>query len=814
MASTGNDRWEGLVPGQTTGARIQFYITATDGAGAGAFFPARGPDSRAMYQVNDGLASTSQLHTFRIIVTPADRDWMYTNINAMSDDRIPCTIIYRESEVFYDAGVRLKGSERARTQQARIGWNVEFNPGQLFRGAHRTVSVDRSEGVGTGQIEVLFNHMMYAAGGVSGKYHDLVKVISPRPEHNGFAELQLARYGQMFLESQFEDGEKGSLFEYELIYYPTTANASGYKIPEPDGVVGTSFRNLGNDKEAYRWTFLLKNNRANDDFSALISYCKHFDLSGANFHAAVERYVDVDLWLRGMAFAVLSGAGDNFGANDQHNGMFYARPDGRLIFLPHDMDFAFDASRSIFSNTDLTTITSDQARRRQYLGHLHDIITTTYNNSYMSRWTAHYGSLLPGQNFASHLSYMTSRSNNVLNQIRSSVPMVDFTLTTNGGAPLTVSNSPVTLNGDGWVNVRTIRLAGGPPLDVRWTDSNSWQVQVPVAPGVNNVMLEAVDFGGNVVGTRTIQITNTEPVDPASAANIVVSEFSYHPADPTTAEVAAGFADADEFEFIELKNIGPRTVDLTGAQFTGGIAFAFPAATTIAPGGHVVVPRRKTAFSARYPSVPAAALVGEFFASVSNNLANGGEELLLVAANGADIKRFRYDDEPPWPDAADGAGFSLVLIDPDANPDHNVAGNWRTSVATGGNPAGTDVTGFTAWMGLHGETDPASDSDHDGWPAVFEYVLGGDPQSPGSDMSVGIEFDEFGPTLTFQRRTGTDDVALTVESSLDLITWAAIPTDRVLTIRDPGSDTELITVRVPPSASQSHAQFLRLRVAQ
>ena len=105
--------------------------------------------------------------------------------------------------------------------------------------------------------------------------------------------------------------------------------ATGSRSPNRTASRAPSVRNLGDDKENYRWNFLIKNNRDRDDYAAFIDYCKHFDLSGAAFHAGVENYVDVDNWLRGMAFAVLSGAGDNYAANSAHNGQFYVRPDGR-----------------------------------------------------------------------------------------------------------------------------------------------------------------------------------------------------------------------------------------------------------------------------------------------------------------------------------------------------------------------------------------------------------------------------------------------------------------------------------------------------
>ena len=383
------------IPGQTAGAVVQFYVAATDGFGVSAFFPAGGANSRAMYEVEDDRASGTGLHNFRLIMKPEDDTWMHTNINVMSNDRIGSSVIYNEREIFYDTGVRLKSSQRGRLNSRRVGFNVRFNAHQLFRGVHRTVAVDRSQGQSPGQRELLFNIMMTSAGGVSGKYNDLIRIIAPRDAHTGTAELQLARYSGILLDSQFEDGDEGTVFEYELIYYPRNADGNGYKIPQPDGVQGTGIRNLGDDKENYRWNFLIKNNREHDDYAAFIAYCKHFDLSGAAFHADVENFVDVDNWLRGMAFGVLSGSGDNYAANSAHNGQFYVRPDGRVIFLPHDMDFSFSTTRSITSNSELATIVNDPPRLRQYLGHLHDIITTTYNNTYMSGWSKHFATLDP-----------------------------------------------------------------------------------------------------------------------------------------------------------------------------------------------------------------------------------------------------------------------------------------------------------------------------------------------------------------------------------------------------------------------------------
>ncbi len=47
----------------------------------------------------------------------------------------------------------------------------------------------------------------------------------------------------------------------------------------------------------------------------------------------------------------------------------------------------------------------------------------------------------------------------------------------------------------------------------------------------------------------------------------------YHPADPTPAEIAAGFDDDDFFEYIEIRNVGSQAIDLSDSAFTKGIDF-------------------------------------------------------------------------------------------------------------------------------------------------------------------------------------------------------------------------------------------------
>ncbi len=162
-----------------------------------------------------------------------------------------------------------------------------------------------------------------------------------------------------------------------------------------------------------------------------------------------------------------------------------------------------------------------------------------------------------------------------------------------------------------------------------------------------------------------------------------VSEIMYHPAplagDPTP---------SDEFEYIELKNISTTSsLNLNGVRFTNGISFAFTgsAVTSLAPGARVLVVKNLAAFTSRYGSgLPVA---GQF----SGALDNGGERIRLIDLTGEEILDFDYEDD--WYPITDGLGFSLVVVDENAEPDAwDSKLNWRASGQLNGSPGNNEST--------------------------------------------------------------------------------------------------------------------------
>lgn len=87
----------------------------------------------------------------------------------------------------------------------------------------------------------------------------------------------------------------------------------------------------------------------------------------------------------------------------------------------------------------------------------------------------------------------------------------------------------------------------------------------------------------------------------ATPASLIVSELEYHPADPSPAEqLPDGSLSDGDFEFMELKNISASTLDLSGAAFTDGIEYSFPAGSLLAPGATLVLVSNAAAFPRRH----------------------------------------------------------------------------------------------------------------------------------------------------------------------------------------------------------------------
>lgn len=236
--------------------------------------------------------------------------------------------------------------------------------------------------------------------------------------------------------------------------------------------------------------------------------------------------------------------------------------------------------------------------------------------------------------------------------------------------------------------------------------------------------------------------------DPSKLATIQtdlrISEIMYHPTSATPEETALGYSTAD-FEYIELYNAGAEALDLRGLRFTKGIDFDFDGAsiTSLEAGAVLLVVRHREAFEHRHGS--ALPIAGEYRGNNESRLNDSGDRLKLSFGGGTPIFDFEFDDEPPWPTAADGEGLSLQLAnlrEPGSLADPAA---WTTGTTAGGDPG--RVSDPVA------PTDP--DSDGDGQSDASEVLAGTDPQDPQSVLAiVAVTRDSAGVLLEWSSVAG------------------------------------------------------------
>ncbi len=175
---------------------------------------------------------------------------------------------------------------------------------------------------------------------------------------------------------------------------------------------------------------------------------------------------------------------------------------------------------------------------------------------------------------------------------------------------------------------------------------------------------------------------------PNQRAEVVINEIHYDPDIKT-----------DAVEFVELYNPGAVSIDLSGSQFTNGVAYTFPASTILNPGAYLTISENPTAFAAKFPGKTA---LGPW----TGSLGNDGDHIVLSNTSGGTLDEVEYQQGFPWPLVGVAPGHSIELVNPDL--DNNIGGNWRSAGVV---VAGSDVTLFPStgsWSFRKGTTEASS----------------------------------------------------------------------------------------------------------
>ena len=283
-------------------------------------------------------------------------------------------------------------------------------------------------------------------------------------------------------------------------------------------------------------------------------------------------------------------------------------------------------------------------------------------------------------------------------------------------------------------------------------------------------------------GYTLVQSISYSGTPTASQEALRISELHFRPAAATAAELAVlpGLVSGD-FEFMELVNDGPNTLELGKAYFEEGVEFTFPAPFALNPGERCLVVASQAAFQIRYGE--SHRIAGEF----QGSLDNGGEKLRLLDTFGEPVLEFSYDDD--WYPVPVGQSRSLVVRQPmPAYGDFGKPGSWQLSSQPNGSPGAGDGVAAVVFEGWRYDyfsaaelptalapdlpAAPEADPDHDGWRNFEEYAFGSVPTSAASRVQVVGGSQQVGAdsflTLSFTRPAQAIDLRYAVECSGDL----------------------------------------------
>jgi hypothetical protein len=196
-----------------------------------------------------------------------------------------------------------------------------------------------------------------------------------------------------------------------------------------------------------------------------------------------------------------------------------------------------------------------------------------------------------------------------------------------------VTNDVALVSGTAPIAVKTVWF-NGTEWPINWTSVTAWTATVPLRFGTNVFRVVGVDPNGQPVlgASNSVSAVYSGPL-PSPAGQVVINEIMYAPA----------VANA---QYVELYNNSANTTfDLTGWQFHG-LAYTFPAGSSIAPNSFLLLAANREDFAGAYGAT------NVVFDTFDGTLQPAGETLSLVvpgtnSAGDVTVTKVRYASAAP-----------------------------------------------------------------------------------------------------------------------------------------------------------------------
>jgi len=461
--------WAGTIPPQAPGI-VEFYVEAAWAGGGTGRYPAGAPARAACYLV--GLTCHDRLPTYHLLVPR--RQWEAlarrpTFSNRMTD----ATFVYGMSRIFYNVSFRPRGSPYTRHTQNNFNWKIAF--GDCLLDGRRTYILDGQKQDHTLQQERMVHYLLSRLGVPSLRQRYVYLNIYGH-EKAVFEDVE--RIDGDFLARWFPGPGRGNLHKIDD-YFEFSAG-SGRERQR----IEARFVYRGTDPELYRWNFPARATGVVQDFRPLIRLVALMDpaTTKAAFPALVEKYVNVDQWLRTFAVRTAVNDWDTYGRNQGKNAYLYRTPGtgGRWHLLAWDSDLSFRRPRDpLFSKKfpAMTRLLAVPRFRRTFCSYLGALASGPLAPDELAPILAE-TSAACGADPKRFLDFARERCPAILQQIPPGPP---FTVT--GGQRIRRREQPDLLRLTGRAPALAARFTlAGRPGTVRFIDEDRYVAEFPIGP--------------------------------------------------------------------------------------------------------------------------------------------------------------------------------------------------------------------------------------------------------------------------------------------------------------------------------------------
>lgn len=515
----GSGIYSGQIPPQANGTLMAFYIRATDGLGLSSTYPADPSYRQCLYRVV-ASPTLSVVPVYRILIPAKTGQQLGTNPRAMSNHLLPCSFIYDDTEIYYNCGIRLRGSPFIRggygnPVNSKSGLRIRFSPDNPLHGrGEMNLDVQDPRGGMSSLQNERVAYWICRKIGIPWSQIRFARVLCNQTDHGLYGDVQ--KVDMEYLGYWFPGDDEGYLYKIDDWFEFNDQWSFNYHTADLRYWQGGNLGGWGEEKELYRWNYHVRSRDEQDNIEPIVNLISKMDPamnpSTSQYRAELQAVLDVGEALKEIGVRHVVGDWDSWGYRRGKNNLLYQRPsDGRFVLIPWDIDFVLGSGDG---PTTSLTYTSDQ--------YGFDQLFKAFGAEYeQALWAIVDGPLAPGaadgyMDRTHQLlsqeglgigspdgikSFLISRRNYMLQMLDKPV-----SITTNDGEPIVTSDADLPIVGTAPYNAESMTL-NGQPIEPEWTSSTTWVLRGVLLPGVNDLTVEFFDGNGQSLGSAQITVT-------------------------------------------------------------------------------------------------------------------------------------------------------------------------------------------------------------------------------------------------------------------------------------------------------------------